>query len=186
MAISVIDTGRIILARLDEEDLEEAQAIFDDNRRYHHTVGRTVAPDVARRAFERAPPKPVKGVKVFKRMLGIFPPLEEDAQKADMIGLIDIYIGYPGYQIATIATFLIRESLQHKGFGTAAMNALTTWLRREHPAVEWIDASVTDNNVAATKFLLKAGFTRTDSWHDVGEGDTKRRVIRLECRLKRA
>lgn len=184
MATHVIDTGSIILARLEPADLAEAQQVFEQNVRYHRFLGRGVDPAAARKCFDKEPPKPVKGVKVFKRFLGVFPSPDEDVRNIEMIGVADIYVGYPGYQIATISTFMLRESWQHKGLGTQTIDAIVKWLARNHPAVEWLDASITDNNIPATKFLLKSGFDRTDSWHEVGEGDEKRRVIRLERKLK--
>lgn len=179
--------GELTLRLLQASDLAAAQEVFDATPSYHRMMLGQVAPaDIARRCFEQQPPAPKKGIRVFKRLLGIERRRAVgDERGPELIGLMDLYVGYPGYQIATLALFVLRESLQRRGYGTAALGELRAWLRSHHPAIEWLDCSVTDDNLAGTRFLIKSGFERTNSWHEVEVAGKARRVIRLEHRLRK-
>lgn len=178
--------GELSLRQLQTRDLVAAQEVFDATPSYHRMVmGHGATEDLARRCFEQEPPKPKKGIRVYKRMLGVERSRAPgDGRTPELVGVIDLYVGYPAYHIATMALMLIRESLQRQGYGSATLDALRAWLRRHHPAVEWLDCSITDDNLAATRFLLRAGFERTNSWHEVEVAGQRRRVIRLEHRLR--
>lgn len=182
MAIALIETEDIVLAEIESRDITEAQGVFDQTPRFHRLLhGKPADPDMARRCFEKKPPKPRHGLRVWKHFLGVFPVGSEE-----MIGAIDLFVGYPSYDIATIATFLLRESHQRKGHGSAAMKAMVQWLRKRHPAVLCADITLTDDNIPATRFLLSQHFQRTNDWDRIEIGGVDKRVIRLERLLKKS
>lgn len=180
MAIALTHNDRILLADLEAEDIPEAQRVFDESPHFHRLLhGRVADPDMATRCFHHTPPTPRHGLRVWKHFIGIFPP-----QSDDVIGLIDIFVGFPRYDVATIATFVLRESFQRRGFGAAALDALIAWLRRRHPALLRLDITITDDNIPATRFLLSHGFERTDLWDRIDVGEQTKRVITLRHPMK--
>lgn len=180
MAIELISSPRVLLAEIEEEDIAEAQTVLDGAQRYHRLVhGRDANPDAAQRLFKHKPEPAQKGVRVWKRFVGIFPP-----NSTAMVGVVDLIIGHPRYNLSTLATLVLRESYQRRGLGTATLEALTAWMKKNHPAVDWLDASITDDNLAATRFLLKNGFQRTNDWDKFELDGKTKRIIRLEFPLK--
>lgn len=179
MAIQLTSNARVLLADLEEEDLAEAQDVLNHAQRYHRMVhGRDAPADAARRIFDRKHSAPQPGIRVWKRYLGIFP-----AGSDAMVGVLDLFIGYPRYNVSSLATMVLREAYQRRGLGTATLELMTDWIRKHHPAVEWLDVSITDDNLQATRFLMKFGFQRTNDWEKFElEGKTKR-IIRLEYPL---
>lgn len=181
MAILLHRTPDITLATLEDIDIPEAQRVFDDAPTYHrHVLGKTADPQMAHRCFHKKPPAPRHGLRVWKYMMGVFTP---DAS-AQMVGVIDLFVGFPRYDVATLATFILRENQQRRGWGGKATDALALWIRTAHPATQWFDITITDDNLPATRFLLGHGFQRTDTWDKIEIDGKQRRVIRLERPLR--
>ena len=168
MATSLLRTPKVLLARIEESDLPEAQQVFDRAIAYHRRMTGAAAPsDAAQRCYSRPAPKPKKGIRTFKYLLGILPTPKPGADVGDIIGVVDCFVGYPQYDIATMATFIMSPDRRREGLSAAAIAAIVTWMKRDHPAVRWLDASITDDNLPATKFLMHCGFARTNSWYPV-------------------
>ncbi|OIP32968.1 MAG: hypothetical protein AUK47_19800 [Deltaproteobacteria bacterium CG2_30_63_29] len=184
MAIALYSSDRVVLASIEASDLPEVQRVFDESPTFHRLVSGKVAPrDIAQRCFEKQPPAPRSAHKIFKRFLSLLPPPVPGEDHSEIIGVIDMYVGYPRYDIATIATLVLRERWQRKGLGSAAAALLTTYMKKEHPAVGWLDLAITDDNHAAAKFLIRSGFQRTDSWQPITVDGQQKRLVRLEMKL---
>jgi GNAT superfamily N-acetyltransferase len=182
MAERLYRTDGVTLAKLEASDVEAAQRVLNDAPAYHRLVlGKVADPQMAKRCFEMKPPAPRHGLKVWKYMVGIYGPDE-----AQLLGLMDVFVGFPRYDVATLATFVLKEGQQRRGWGGKAIDALATWMKGAHPATLWIDVTITDDNIPATHFLLGHGFERTDTWDKVELEGRTRRVIRLERALKAA
>jgi len=179
VAAIVLRDPSLNLVRIEEGDLAEAQGVFSQSAAYHRLMlGKAADPDMARRCFQHPAPRLPQG-RVFKHFLAIAAP----NAASEFWGIVDLYVGFPKYSIATIATWLIRENKQRQGVGSAALQAVEAFLRREHPAVSWLDVTLSDDNLPGLKFALRNGFSRTSSWERVSGPDRERLLIRLEKRF---
>lgn len=184
MAIALYSSDRVVLASIEPPDLPEVQRVFDESPIFHRLVSGKVAPkDIAQRCFDKKPPDPRHGHKIFKRFFSLLTPPVPGEDHSEIIGVIDMYVGYPRYDIATIATLILREKWQRKGLGSAAASLLVTYMKKEHPAVIWLDLAITDDNHAAAKFLIRSGFHRTDTWQPITVDGKEKRLVRLEMKL---
>ncbi|MDX9719733.1 MAG: GNAT family N-acetyltransferase [Myxococcota bacterium] len=180
---STLWTGaKVDLVKVHEDDLALAQYCFDQTPSYHQLVmGEAADPGMARRCLHAPIPRSAKSLKVFKYFAGAL-----RSGSSEWVGLMDLYVAYPKYDAATIASFLVREPLHRRGWGSAMLESLEAWLGDCHPATSWLDITITDDNHVATRFLQARGFERTDDWHRIPFKGKERLVARFEKRLDRA
>ena len=155
---------------VESSDLASVQEILDHAPYYHTSVVQSSPSGLAERCFYAEPPE-VKNSRVFKRFLLI----TDSAFASSPIATLDLFVGFPNYKTASIAMMVIREEYQRKGLGMKLlMHAIPAFLRASHPAVEFLSVSLTENNVAGLRCLLKCQFERTNRWEKL---DIKGRPI---------
>ena len=79
-----------------------------------------------------------------------------------MVGFVSMYVGEENYQIIN---FLIDDSYQKKGYGTAAAKLCIDFLCKEYNARR-VSAPVNQCHTDAQKFWTKLGFAYSDSIED--------------------
>lgn len=172
----------VTLKYVAESDLANVQSILDHAAYYHTTIVQTSPAGLAERCFRTEPPK-LKDSRVFKRFLLV----TDSSLSPEPIATVDLFVGFPNYKTASIAMCVIREDFQRKGLGTKLLTtALPAYLRENHPAVEQISVSLTENNIPALRCLLKAKYEQTNRWEKLNIQNkpvialTYKRNVRLE------
>ena len=180
MALLLHQSPGLSLLQLATEDLPKAQKVFEQTPSYHLSVmGRPAPGDIAERCLEAQAPPPFSGGRTFKYMIGV----ARTPDDPSFVGVIDLFVGTPRFDIATIATFLISENLQRQHFGSQAMHALQAWLRGAHPVLRWLDLTVIDDNIAALRFLRTLQFERADYPQQIEINGKQRTMVRFELEL---
>ncbi len=142
---------------VDAENVRLVQDILNHNAYYHTSIVFTQPTGLAERCLNAEPPK-VEGSRVFKKYMLVL-------QNGSPVAAFDLFVGFPNYKTASIAMFLVHESMHRKGIATHVLaRAMPAFLRELHPAVETISVSLTDNNVPALRCLVKCEYERTNTW----------------------
>lgn len=178
MSDGVYRYDTITMRLVTREDIEDVQSILDHATYFNHTVVRYDPVGMAQRCFTMEPPT-VEGSRVFKRFFII----EDSSIAPGPLATLDLFVGFPNYQVASIAMFVIHEKYQRKGLGARLLTeAIPGFLSEYHPAVQWISVSLTENNVPGLRCLLKCKYERTNRWEKL---DIKGRpIIALNYRKK--
>ena len=149
--------GNTSFVLVNRELIPNVQDILDHNSNYHTSIVKTPATGLAARAFEAETPN-VEGSRVFRRFMLI-------TQNDTPVAVVDLFVGYPNYKCASLAMCLVRDTHQRKGIATTLLSQnIPRLLAQHHPAVQTLVISITDNNIAALRCLLKVKFERTNSW----------------------
>ena len=178
MLFELIGNINIRLAKIMESDLDPVQRVFDSAHKYHTEIISTPSTGAASLCFNRQAPRG-SAARVFKYFLVII-----DNSNEKYIGVIDMYVSHPAYNIATIPCFIIDEKIQRKGFGSQALNLLSSFLKSKHPAVQYLYAAATDNNIPANRFLKKSGFRQTAVWEKIHTQKRDLTAVRWALDLK--
>lgn len=104
-----------------------------------------------------------------RSLLAIVRPLERanPAAGAEMIGVLDFRLHWPGVGVAYLAMLMVAEPLQRQGIGAQAWSLLKPWLANA-ASIHTVRVGVEQFNVVALKFWEAQGFTLT------GESDRAR------------
>lgn len=150
----------ITLKTAERSDISEMQNILNRASYYHTTILQQSAAGLAERCFHAEVPT-VSGSRVFRHLF-----LGSDARVGIAPSFVlDVFVGFPNYKIASVALFVIREDCQRKGTGREVLSqTLEQYLREYHPAVETISVSLTENNVPALRCLVASEYERTNRW----------------------
>ncbi|MFA5625260.1 MAG: GNAT family N-acetyltransferase [Bradymonadales bacterium] len=166
MPISIYSNSELSFNVVQQEDIALAQEIFERNSVYHNSVVHKSPSAMAEACFHSQAPA-VKNSRVFKYFLLIDMP--KLATKP--VAVLDLFVGFPNYKMASIATLLVRENLHRKGIASSILASLPQFLQQAHPACTTLSISVTDNNVAALRCLVKNEFKRVDSFLKIDAND---------------
>ena len=168
----------VTMKMVESSDLPSVQAILDHAPYYHTSIVQFSPSGLAERCFHAEPPE-VEHSRVFKRFFVI----TDTAFGSSPVATLDLFVGFPNYKTASVAMLVIREENQRKGLGLKLLTrVIPAFLREHHPAVEYLSVSLTENNVAGLRCLLKSQYERTNRWEKL---DIKGRpIIALSYRKK--
>ena len=170
MSDGIFQFGTTRLHYVTAPEIAQVQAILDHAVYYHSTIVKYPATGMAQRCFYAKPPEG-DGSRVFKRFFLV----DDSSIGPGPLAAIDLYVGFPNYKTASIAMCVIRDEYQRKGLGRKILTeALPGFLRDQHPAVQFLSVSLTDNNVPALRCLLSCQYERTNRWEKL---DIKGRPI---------
>jgi len=168
----------VTLKTVEASDLPLVQSILDHAPYYHTTIVQNPPSGLAERCFYAETPE-VPHTRVFKHFF-----LIRDLQFGEMpVATLDLFVGFPNYQTASVAMLVIREEYQRKGLGQKLLtHVIPAFLREHHPAVAYLSVSLTENNVPGLHCLLKSQYERTNRWEKL---DIKGRpIVALTYRCK--
>ena len=170
MSDGVFQFGTTRLHYVTAPEVPAVQSILDHAAYYHTSIVQYPATGMAARCFQAEPPKG-DGNRVFKRFFLV----EDSSIGPGPLATVDLYVGFPNYKTASIAMCVVREEFQRKGLGKKLLlEALPGFLRDQHPAVETLSISLTDNNTPALRCLVSCQYERTNRWEKL---DIKGRPI---------
>jgi RimJ/RimL family protein N-acetyltransferase len=117
-------------------------------------------------------------------LVGIVKRLDEQdpASGAELIGLVDLRLGWPEERIATIGMLMVAEPYQRQGIGAQAWSLLAPWLAAS-AQMQRARLSIEQFNLKALKFWEKLGFRLTGDSDRVRIGDQFVRHLYLESPL---
>lgn len=160
MSNGIFRSGQMIFRAVERSDLERVQAVLDKAAYYHTTIVQRSPSGLAQRMYEAAAPQ-VDGGRVFRHFMMV----ELSAHEGNPIGVLDIFAGFPSYKICSVASFILRDDCQRKGYGKMILTeTLPSFLKMYHPAVTTLSISLTENNVPGMRCLLSSGYERTNRW----------------------
>ncbi len=118
-------------------------------------------------------------------LLGIVQRVDPDdpAAGAELIGLLDFRLRWPGEQMAYIGMLMVAEPYQRQGVGTQAWALLKPWLA-ESAQIQKVRLGVEQFNVNALKFWQSVGFALTGESDRVRVGDKFVRLLYLEAEIR--
>lgn len=117
-------------------------------------------------------------------MMGIVKPVERGtaAAGAEMIGLVDFRLGWPGAEMAYIGMIMVAEPLQRRAIGTKAWLTLKPWLAQQ-AGIKTVRLGVEQFNHAALAFFKHLDFSLTGESNRLRVGDKFVRLLYMEQRL---
>lgn len=104
------------------------------------------------------------------------------ARAAELVGLLDIRLDYPGPRLASVGMVMVVEALQRQGIARAAWSLLEPWLA-SHAAILTARASVEQFNPAALRYFTAVGFSLTGEAARTQVRDLAVRLLYVEKRL---
>ena len=119
-------------------------------------------------------------------MMGVVKPVERGtaAAGAEMIGLVDFRLGWPGENTAYIGMIMVAEPLQRQGIGTKAWLTLRPWLAAQ-PGITTARLGVEQFNHTALRFFTHLGFQLTGESNRLRVGDKLVRLLYMETEIGR-
>jgi RimJ/RimL family protein N-acetyltransferase len=119
-------------------------------------------------------------------MMGMVKPVERGtaAAGAEMIGLVDFRLGWPGDDMAYIGMIMVAEPLQRQGLATKAWLTLKPWLATQ-AGVKTVRLGVEQFNHGALKFFTHLGFQLTGESNRLRVGDKLVRLLYMEREIGR-
>ncbi len=103
-------------------------------------------------------------------------------QGAEMIGLIDFRLHWPGETVASIGLLMVAEPYQRRGIATQSWQLLANWLATSAGILK-VRLGVEQFNTAALKFFESAGFRLTGETSRVRVGTRLVRLLYMEQEL---
>lgn len=101
------------------------------------------------------------------------------AAGAELIGMIDFRLHWPGDRVVYIGMMLVAEPLQRQGIGTQAWRLLAPWLA-EQAGMHRARLAVQQFNPGALQFFMTLGFHLTGQTDRYRIGDTFVRLLYME------
>jgi GNAT superfamily N-acetyltransferase len=134
------------------DELAALQRVLEGAPRYARVTGDHPVPrDAARLLWEALPPGRTRdGKQVFAVTLD-----------GDVVGVVDLFVGYPDDQTVFIGLLLLMERHQGHGLGGAALAAVERHVRARWPAVGRMRLGVVRENASAHRFWSRQGFVAT-------------------------
>lgn len=171
-----IESGRLLICGLDENDLDVLTAMRNDRRIYRFEPSFLAelqgSPDEALRSLMS-----MELDRDRQCILGIY----EKLCPGILIGLAELYDYKPTGKVISIG-YRIRPEYWGKGIGTECVAAMTGYLR-QNTAVGLVTAHVLPANKASSRILIKNGFehlvTKSEDWGY--ETPSEAEVYTLDC-----
>ena len=116
-----------------------------------------------------------------RTLMGIARRLDANDPKAgaELVGVIDFRLHWPGQQIASIGLFMVAEPFQRQHIGTQAWQLLAGWLA-DSAGMHKARLGVEQFNPGALQFFLQLGFQLTGQTDRHRIGDKFVRLLYLE------
>lgn len=119
-----------------------------------------------------------------RTMMGMLRPLnpEDPDGGAELIGLVDFRLHWPGETLVYLGMFMVAEALQRQGIATQAWRLLAPWLR-DQAGIHKARCGVEQFNVGALQFMQSLGFQLTGETNRLAVGDKFVRLLYMEHHL---
>lgn len=116
-----------------------------------------------------------------RTLLGIARRLDANDPKmgAELVGVIDFRLHWPGQQVASIGLFMVAQPVQRQGIGTQAWQLLVPWLMNT-AGMHKARLGVEQFNPGALQFFLHLGFQLTGQTDRHRVGDKFVRLLYME------
>lgn len=165
---------RVSLRPLSAEDVAAVQAVFEATPDYFaQLTGEPPAGHEAQRTFDSLAGQP------GRLWLGLFVP--DEAGLPDLIGLLDLRLGFPEPQTVTLGLLLVCEARQRQGLGSQAYRLLEGWLRQQD--FDLVELHVAGQAFGAQQFWRQLGFEFSGQQQRVALGRKSVRLLAMSKRL---
>lgn len=104
------------------------------------------------------------------------------ASAAELVGMLDCRLDYPGPRLASVGMIMVVEPLQRQGIGRRAWEAVEPWLAQEMRILS-VRAGVEQFNPVGLRFFTALGFSLTGEAARTQVGDRFVRLLYVEKRL---
>lgn len=119
-----------------------------------------------------------------RTIMGIVRRVVEDdpSQGAEMVGMIDFRLHWPGHTVASIGMMMVVEPFQRQGIGTQAWSLLVAWLAASAGMTK-ARLGVEQFNPGALKFFEQVHFRITGETSRIKVGEKFVRLLYMEQEL---
>ncbi|WP_423225644.1 GNAT family N-acetyltransferase [Candidatus Amarolinea aalborgensis] len=164
----------VSLRPLGADDVIAVQAVYEATPGYFELMTGAPAPAYeAQREFDNLARQP------GRLWLGLFVP--DEAGLPDLIGLLDLRLGFPEPQIVTLGLLLVCEARQRQGFGSQAYRLIEGWLRQQ--GFSAVELHVAGQAFGVQQFWRRLGFEFTGQQRRVALGRKSVRLLALSKSL---